>query len=115
MNRQQSLKFEDFYTRLENLHGLNGIQFNICYTDKDGDLLPINNDNNLARVLNFTIGILRLIIQRKGECYNNQNQNNSNNIYNEMTFNNQNSQNGNFLETYFSNYDSITYNVLNYM
>jgi hypothetical protein len=65
-------KFEDFYTKLEKLHGLNGIQFNICYTDKDGDLLPINNDNNLARVLNVTVGILRLFIQRKGECYNNQ-------------------------------------------
>ena len=56
---------------MEGLHGLNGIQFNICYTDKDGDLLPINNDNNLQRVLNVTAGILRLIIQRKGECYNN--------------------------------------------
>lgn len=62
-------KFEEFYRLLERLHGLYGIQFNICYTDKDGDLLPINNDNNLARVLHVTIGILRLIILRKGECY----------------------------------------------
>ena len=37
--------------------------------DKDGDLLPINNDNNFNHVLNYTIGILRLLIQRKGECY----------------------------------------------
>lgn len=65
------------------LHGLNGIQFNVCYTDRDGDLLPINNDNNLARVLNVTHGVLRLIIQRKGECYNNGSQ-----IYSSSSFNN---------------------------
>jgi partitioning defective protein 6 len=34
-------------------------------------LLPINNDNNLARVLQFTMGVLRLLIQRRGECYSN--------------------------------------------
>lgn len=62
-------KFDEFYQLIERLHGLNGIQFIVCYTDKDGDLLPINNDNNLARVLSVTPGLLRLIIQRKGECY----------------------------------------------
>jgi hypothetical protein len=92
------VKFDDFYTKLENLHGLNGIQFNICYTDKDGDLLPINNDNNLARVLNFTIGILRLIIQRKGECYNNQNINNSKSQNNDTSFSKQITNNGNLFE-----------------
>ncbi len=70
LNRQSIKKFEEFYHLVEGLHGLNGIQFNICYTDRDGDLLPINNDNNLCRVLNVTTGVLRLIIQRKGECYN---------------------------------------------
>ena len=70
LGRASISKFADFYTLVERLHGLNGIQFNICYTDKDGDLLPINNDMNLARVLQVTAGILRLIIQRKGECYN---------------------------------------------
>ncbi len=70
LHRQSLNKFEEFYHLVESLHGLNGIQFNICYTDRDGDLLPINNDNNLARVLNVTTGVLRLIIQRKGECYN---------------------------------------------
>lgn len=54
---------------IERLHGINGIQFNIFYTDKDGDLLPINNDNNLARVLQVTAGLLRLIVLRTGECY----------------------------------------------
>ncbi|RNA36530.1 partitioning defective 6 [Brachionus plicatilis] len=69
LDRLKISKFEEFYYLVEKLHGLYGIQFNICYTDKDGDLLPINNDNNLARVLQVTMGILRLIILRKGECY----------------------------------------------
>lgn len=69
LNRIGIGKFDEFYHLLERLHGLYGIQFNICYTDKDGDLLPINNDNNLARVLHVTMGVLRLIILRKGECY----------------------------------------------
>lgn len=74
MNRQGLSKFEEFYQLVESLHGLNGIQFHISYTDRDGDLLPINNDNNLARVLNVTTGVLRLVVQRKGECYNNASQ-----------------------------------------
>lgn len=69
LSRQSMSKFDEFYQLIERLHGLNGIQFIICYTDKDGDLLPINNDNNLGRVLSVTPGLLRLIIQRKGECY----------------------------------------------
>jgi partitioning defective protein 6 len=67
--RHQFAKFEEFYQLLERLHGLYGIQFNIYYTDKDGDLLPINNDNNFSRVQQVTVGVLRLIILRKGECY----------------------------------------------
>lgn len=62
-------KFDDFYALLERLHGLVDIPFNIFYTDKDGELLPINNDNNLARVLQVTAGLLRLVIFRRGECY----------------------------------------------
>ena len=54
---------------MERLHGLFDIQFIVCYTDRDGELLPINNDCNYHRVLNVTVGILRLIIQRRGECY----------------------------------------------
>ena len=69
LDRLKINKFEEFYYLIEKLHGLYGIQFNICYTDKDGDLLPINNDNNLVRVLQVTMNILRLIILRKGECY----------------------------------------------
>lgn len=69
LNRFSIAKFDEFYALLERLHGLAGIPFNIYYTDKDGELLPINNDNNLARVLQVTLGVLRLIIFRRGECY----------------------------------------------
>ncbi len=70
LNKQTLNKFEEFYKFLERLHGLIDTQFIICYTDRDGELLPINNDCNYNHVLNFfNVGILRIIIQRKGECY----------------------------------------------
>ena len=46
---KKSLKFEEFKTELEQLHGLFEIPFFIYYTDPiHGDLLPINNDDNFA-------------------------------------------------------------------
>lgn len=52
---------------LEKLHRLSDVAFLISYTDpKDGDLLPINNDDNLARALQNARPLLRIIIQRKG-------------------------------------------------
>jgi partitioning defective protein 6 len=56
-------------------------------------MLPINNDMNLARVLQVTIGILRLIIQRKGECYNNDYSNHYNGSNNYYSMNNTNNLN----------------------
>lgn len=105
LHRQSVAKFDEFYSLVEMLHGLNGIQFNICYTDRDGDLLPINNDNNLARVLNVTHGVLRLIIQRKGECYNNGSQ-----IYSTSSFQNSSSDYVNGLKgsTNGNNYNSTS-------
>ncbi len=41
--------------------------FLISYTDpKDGDLLPINNDDNFARALHTAAPLLRVFLQRKG-------------------------------------------------
>lgn len=93
LNRISISKFDEFYQLLERLHGLYGIQFNICYTDKDGDLLPINNDNNLARVLQVTMGVLRLIILRKGECY--PDQLNNLNQFSHMSYSNTGNLNSN--------------------
>lgn len=97
LQRQTINKFDQFYELIERLHGINGIQFNIFYTDKDGDLLPINNDNNLARVLQVTAGLLRLIVLRTGECYNTDGYMNNSNLnlsnHNNMSYSNHHNMN----------------------
>lgn len=61
-------KYEDFKSLIERLHRLCDVAFLISYTDpRDGDLLPINNDDNLARAIQNARPLLRVIIQRKGE------------------------------------------------
>lgn len=68
INRNEPMSYEDFGKLLAQRHDL-GADFNflIWYTDTDGDLLPINNDNNLARALLATRCLLRIFIQRKGK------------------------------------------------
>jgi len=61
-------KYEEFRKILERLHGLQVEPFYISYTDpNDGDLLPINNDDNFARALQAARPLLRIHIQRRGE------------------------------------------------
>ncbi|XP_052740470.1 partitioning defective 6 homolog beta [Bicyclus anynana] len=68
LNRSEKLKYEDFKGLIEKLHRLHDVAFLISYTDpRDGDLLPINNDDNLARALLTARPLLRVIIQRKGD------------------------------------------------
>ncbi|XP_063369713.1 partitioning defective protein 6 [Cydia amplana] len=68
LNRSEKLKYEDFKGLIEKLHRLHDVTFLISYTDpRDGDLLPINNDDNLARALLTARPLLRVIIQRKGD------------------------------------------------
>nr|CAG4648073.1 EOG090X09SP [Moina brachiata]SVE93131.1 EOG090X09SP [Moina brachiata] len=58
---------------LEQLHGLQSEPYYISYTDPhDGDLLPINNDDNFARALQTARPILRVHIQRRGESQDDQ-------------------------------------------
>ena len=62
--------FDDFYTSIERLHKLNGLSFLISYIDpRDNDLLPINNDDNFHRALTTARPLLRLIIQKKGDSF----------------------------------------------
>ena len=68
MNKGNATKYEEFYGLLEKVHHIHNIPFVIGYTDSDGDLLPINNDDNFLKALTTARPILRLIIQRKGEC-----------------------------------------------
>nr|CAG4638593.1 EOG090X09SP [Cyclestheria hislopi] len=68
LNKDLLPKYEDFKQLLERLHGLHIEPFFISYTDpRDGDLLPINNDDNFARALQAARPLLRIHIQRKGE------------------------------------------------
>lgn len=70
LNKSEKLKYDDFKALVEKLHGLNDVAFLISYTDpRDGDQLPINNDDNLALALLTARPLLRVIIQRKGMYY----------------------------------------------
>ncbi|KYN50114.1 Partitioning defective 6 like protein gamma [Cyphomyrmex costatus] len=68
MNRNEPMSYEDFGKLLAQRHDLGtDFSFSIWYTDTDGDLLPINNDNNLARALANAKCLLRIFIHRKGD------------------------------------------------
>lgn len=68
LNRSERLKYDEFKALVEKLHRLHDLAFLISYTDpRDGDLLPINNDDNLARALLTAKPLLRVQIQRKGD------------------------------------------------
>lgn len=62
--------FDDFYSTIERNHKLNGVPFLISYIDsRDNDLLPINNDDNYNRALTTARPMLRLIVQKKGDSF----------------------------------------------
>lgn len=68
MERVSKPTFEEFKTLIEKLHHMEDIPFLISYTDpKDGDLLPINNDDNLLLALQNARPLLRVFLQRKGD------------------------------------------------
>ncbi|KAG6796707.1 partitioning defective protein 6 [Apis mellifera caucasica] len=70
VNRNDTINYEDFRKLLAERHDIGpDLSFLIWYTDPtDGDLLPINNDNNLARALLAAKPLLRIFIQRiKGD------------------------------------------------
>lgn len=69
LRRNDTTSFENFSTTIEQLHRLNNMQFLILYIDpRDNDLLPINNDDNFLRAIKTAKPLLRVIIQRKGDC-----------------------------------------------
>ncbi|CAG9529869.1 unnamed protein product [Cercopithifilaria johnstoni] len=61
--------YEHFRTLVEGLHSLHSIPFTVCYTSHSGDLLPITNDDNFRKSFESARPILRLLIQRKGESW----------------------------------------------
>ena len=71
LEREKVGKLEDFQLILEELHGL-AIPFTIAYTDlRDGDCLPITNDDNFKKAVDSAKPLLRIIVQRKGESFEN--------------------------------------------
>ena len=66
VSRQTTLRFDDFYRLVEEVHCLQSVPFIITYTDPEGDLLPINNDDNFAVAFSSAQPVLRLHIQQKG-------------------------------------------------
>lgn len=61
--------YETFKQLLEDLHHLKTVSFVVKYADEDNDLLPITNDDNYMAALKKAKPLLRLVIQREGEGY----------------------------------------------
>lgn len=61
--------FEAFQELLASVHLLEAGLFHIFYIDpKDNDLLPINNTDNYLRAMRTARPLLRIVVQRQGEC-----------------------------------------------
>jgi len=69
LDKSKNGKFEDFLELIRLLHKLTDLQFVVTYTDVHGDLLPINNEDNYRKAMNSGGTLLRLLIQRKGESW----------------------------------------------
>uniref|UniRef100_A0A0N5ARA3 PDZ domain-containing protein n=1 Tax=Syphacia muris TaxID=451379 RepID=A0A0N5ARA3_9BILA len=59
----------EFRSLVEGLHSLHSVPFTLCYTSSAGDLLPITNDENFRKSFESAKPTLRLLIQRKGESW----------------------------------------------
>ncbi|KAG7161174.1 Partitioning defective 6 beta-like [Homarus americanus] len=67
VERDKYEKLEDFRSLVEELHRLANIAFVLAYTDpRDGDLLPITNDDNFRKALQCARPLLKIIVQHKG-------------------------------------------------
>jgi len=67
VDRTQMNVFNDFYALVKESHHLpSDMPFTISYTDpRNGDLLPITNDDNLERAFTTAMPLIRLVIYRK--------------------------------------------------
>ncbi|VDD92674.1 unnamed protein product [Enterobius vermicularis] len=61
--------YVEFRSLVEGLHSLHSVPFTLCYTSSAGDLLPITNDENFRKSFESAKPTLRLLIQRKGESW----------------------------------------------
>uniref|UniRef100_A0A914HEJ2 PDZ domain-containing protein n=1 Tax=Globodera rostochiensis TaxID=31243 RepID=A0A914HEJ2_GLORO len=63
------MSYAEFRSFIETVHSLHQIPFTLCYTSYTGDLLPITNDDNFRKSLDSARPYLQLLIQRKGESW----------------------------------------------
>jgi len=66
---ERLMSYEEFRRFVDSVHSLQNIPFTLCYTSTYGDLLPITNDENFRKALESAHPCLRLLIQRKGESW----------------------------------------------
>ena len=70
LSGERLMTFTEFHQLLEDLHRLKDVPFTVWFTDNEGDLLPINNDDNFTRAVRTTKRLLRLTVLKSGmtEC-----------------------------------------------
>ncbi|TMS00863.1 Partitioning defective 6-like protein alpha [Larimichthys crocea] len=57
--------FQEFYSLLQTIHLIPGVDVLLGYADVHGDLLPINNDDNFHKAISSANPLLRIIITKK--------------------------------------------------
>ena len=67
MDRAQTTQFVDLHSLVKDSHRLPAeMPFTISYTDpRNGDLLPINNNDNMLRAFSTSLPLLRLFVYRE--------------------------------------------------
>ncbi|XP_028835260.1 par-6 family cell polarity regulator gamma a [Denticeps clupeoides] len=65
VDRVQPGGFEDFYRLILQLHQLSSCKVDVGYADVQGELLPINNDDNFHKAVSSAHPVLRIFIQRQ--------------------------------------------------
>lgn len=63
---------EQFQAIIINLHHLTKTPFCLTYTDKEGDLLPINNHDNFTHALRVSKPLLRICVQHANNSFQSQ-------------------------------------------
>lgn len=80
LSKDDVSSFETFHKKIESFHQLSAIPFVVFYTDPEDFLLPINNNENLAKAVSSAKHITLNNIRTTNSCNNNNNNSNNNNI-----------------------------------
>jgi partitioning defective protein 6 len=88
LKREDVSSFDDFYKQIEKFHHLSAIPFVIFYVDPENFILPINNDDNLAKAIGSARHIT--LYDHKYHHTNSTARSNNNGISNEYQYHNNN-------------------------